>query len=133
MGWVGRLSGASASLLPRKSGAGEDEERFGGVGDGCSDAWRESGGKAVASTRYTNLSYLSACRFRVRVRLGVGFGFGLGLGLGLGFGLGLGLGLGLGSGIGFGLACPPAACRRRSAGCRRGAGIAARDRCHSLR
>ena len=93
-GWLGRLSGASASLLPRKSGAGEDEERFGGVGDGCSDAWRESGGKAVASTRYTNLSYLSACRFRVRVR----FGFGLGLGFGFGFGFGLGLGLGLGFG-----------------------------------
>ena len=80
MGWVGRLSGASASLLPRKSGAGEDEERFGGVGDGCSDAWRESGGKAVASTRYTNLSYLSACRFRVRVRFGFRFGFGFALG-----------------------------------------------------
>ena len=129
MGWVGRLSGASASLLPRKSGAGEDEERFGGVGDGCSDAWRESGGKAVASTRYTNLSYLSACRFRVRVRFGFRFGFGFGFGLGLGLGLGLGFGLG----FGLGLACPPAACRRRSAGCRRGAGIAARARCHSLR
>ena len=93
-GWVGRLSGASVSLLPRKSGAGEDEERFGGLGDGCSDAWRESGGKAVASTRYTNLSYLSACRFRVRVRLGVGVGFGFGFGFGLALGLGLGLGLG---------------------------------------
>ena len=33
-GTVGRLSGASTSLLAREIGAGEDEERFGGVGDG---------------------------------------------------------------------------------------------------